>query len=900
MPPSKPEFEKRPRSIAIRGASGNNLKGVDLDLPLGQMTVVSGVSGSGKSTLVFDTIYAEGQRRYVETFSPYARQFFDRMDKAKADRIEGIPPAIALEQGNRVKTSRSTVGTLTEIADYLKLLYANLAEPWCPETGKRVVRHSPESVWREEMETGEREAGTEQRETDLLVLFPLVVPDSMSFDEAKQLLGKQGYRRLWLSGEVVELEKIGEAEVKRWPRAEKGRQIVVIQDRLKLRAADRARFIEAVECALGRGEGWVWIAAAGRKEVRKYTSKRICPDTGRVFAEPTPSLFSFNNPHGACPTCRGFGRTIEIDYDLAIPNRRMSLREGAIKPFQSEKNADCQRDLLRYCARVDIDVDTPFEDLPAKERKKVVEGDPRDPGATEWGPWYGVKGFFDWLESRSYKMHVRVLLSRYRAYRTCPSCGGRRFQPETLVYRAGGKNLGEVNDLPIEEALEFFRALEKNAVPKGKPNDPLVILFREITARLGYLQQVGLGYLNLNRSARTLSGGEVQRVHLTACLGSAMVNTLFVLDEPSVGLHARDVESLTAVMHQLRDKGNTLLVVEHDLGVIGAADHLVELGPGAGEAGGRLVYEGPPEASDKSSLTLDYLAGRRAFPDPKPRPMKNVAALRIAGASEHNLKNVSVDIPLRRLVCVTGVSGSGKSTLIEDVLYKNLQQLRGLVVEEPGRCEKLEGWEELGEVLMVDQSPIGRTPRSNPAVYAGAFDEVRKLYGSLPDSTRQGFDAGTFSFNSGDGRCPRCGGAGSEKIEMQFLSDLQLPCPECDGTRFRPDVLKIRYREKSVADVLAMTVDQASEFFAPGDHPRSEDPLCRRIVARLEPLRRVGLGYLRMGQGLNTLSGGEAQRLKVVGHLAETRGRGEKTNLLIFDEPTTGLHYEDVRGLLKV
>jgi len=901
--------------ISVRGAEQNNLKRIDVDIPLNQMTVVSGVSGSGKSSFVFDTVYAEGQRRYIETFSPYARQFFDRMDKAKVESIDGIPPAIAIEQGNNVKTSRSTVGTLTEIADYLKLLFANLAEPWSPETGERIIRHTPDSVWKAEFEIY-------KKQVEILILFPVLVPDKIKFSEVREILAKQGYRRAWLRGRVEEIEGLSEKKLERThgnqhgeATPQTGRQVVVVQDRIKISQANRSRFIESVEAALQKGQGWVWLAdATGDGDIRKYTSRRICPETGRIFPEPMPSLFSFNNPHGACPACRGFGRTIEIDYDLAIPDKSLSIRGGAIKPFMAGHASDCRRDVLRYCERAGINADVPFRDLSERDKRKIIAGDPKDPGRTQYGPWYGVKGYFEWLETKSYKMHIRVLLSRYRIYRTCATCGGTRFQPETLYYRLEGKNLGEINQLPVSETKQFFLGVQKKVSAKAKSNDPIAILFREIIARLGYLEDVGLGYLTLNRAARTLSGGEVQRVHLTSCLGSAMVNTLFVLDEPSVGLHARDVASLVRIMHRLRDNGNTLLVVEHDSEVIRSADHLVDLGPGAGEHGGKVVYAGPPLEEFKvqsskfkkmgsGSLTLDYLSGRSTFLEPRRRSLKDVPRMKVVAASQHNLQGIDAEFPLKRLVCVTGVSGSGKSTLVHEVLYKNIQRLRGRGVEEPGRCQRIEGLENLGEVVLVDQSPIGRTPRSNPVVYVGAYDFIRQLYAGLPESIRNGFTAGTFSFNAGDGRCPRCGGSGRERVEMQFLSDVFLPCPECDGKRFQPDVLKIRYQEKNISELFDLTVDEALLFFG-----KAASALHEKILSRLKFLQRVGLGYLRLGQGVNTLSGGEAQRLKLVGYLSErgTRnselgmGNAELTNLLIFDEPTTGLHAEDVRKLLEV
>ncbi|MEI8342256.1 MAG: excinuclease ABC subunit UvrA, partial [Verrucomicrobiota bacterium] len=619
------------------------------------------------------------------------------------------------------------------------------------------------------------------------------------------------------------------------------------------------------------------------------------------IAAPSPGLFSCNHPLGACPKCRGFGRIIGIDLDRAIPDPSLSIGEGVVKPFQSESGKQCQRDLLKFATQQGINTHTPFEELPKADQDFVMQGDRKNPEtpSTELVDnerWYGVRGFFDWLETKLYKMHVRVFLSRYRTYTACPTCNGGRFQPATLNYRIDGKTLPEISAMPVAE-LHTLLSRPSTALQGAVPQDehgPAETLRLEIVTRLGYLVEVGLGYLSLDRSTRTLSGGEVMRVNLTSCLGASLVNTLFVLDEPSVGLHPRDVGSLVGVMKNLRDKGNTLLVVEHDETVMRAADNLIELGPGRGLAGGGLVYNGSVDAllsRKKSTLTADYLSGRKSIPVPKNRRVPK-RWLKVQGASQHNLKKIDVDFPLGVFSCITGVSGSGKSTLVHDVLYQNLQQQRGVSTGDEiiGQCKKISGAHRIDEVVMVDQSQLSRTPRSSPAVYLGVFDHVRELFGTLPEASEQGLTPSSFSFNSGNGRCQRCGGNGFEKIEMQFLSDVYVRCPECNGTKYQPHILKIKLRDKSIHDVLEMTVTEAIAFFA-------NDKAHKSKIKNLILLEEVGLGYLRLGQPLNTLSGGESQRLKLVGHL--TNEEAEKS-LLIFDEPTTGLHFDEVAMLIKV
>jgi len=895
-------------AIRIRGARQNNLRDLDLDLPQNELIVVTGVSGSGKSSLVFDTLYAEGQRRYVETFSPYARQFLDRMDKPQVDAIEGIPPAIAIDQTNPVRTSRSTVGTMTELNDHLKLLYARAARLHCRGCGREVARDTPQSI-HADLVARARAAGDPR----LVLTFPVVAPANFSVEEIIQLLDKQGYSRL---------------------HSRQDRRLEVIQDRLRAGGAERTRIIEALEAALRVGQGRVNVYPVpedGKEPPApwRYSADLHCADCDIHYADPTPSLFSFNSPVGACETCRGFGRVIGVDYGLVIPDESKSLREAAIRPWRTESYKGWNDDLVQYAARRGVPVDVPWRELEPEQRRWVIDG---DPGWVSWrkswpGKWYGVGRFFKWLETKAYKMHVRVLLSRYRAYTPCERCGGARLKTDALAWRLGtkadadavlapggrfapnGMALGAdalsrlpgltVHDLmllPVEKARAFFQQLHLPA-PLDEATD---LLLTDIRARFAYLSEVGLGYLTLDRQSRTLSGGEVQRINLTTALGTSLTNTLFVLDEPSIGLHPRDMGRVIGVMKKLRAAGNSLVVVEHDPQIMLAADRVLDLGPGPGERGGRIVGFDRPEALKRlPTLTADYLSGRkRADGGFAPRARGRIGArLQLYGAAEHNLKNLDVTFPLERLVCVTGVSGSGKSTLVQDVLHAALLKAKGRPTESPGRHRALKGADRIGDVVMVDQSPIGRTTRSNPASYVGAFDAIRKLFAAAPAAVERRYTAGTFSFNSGNGRCPACSGNGFEHIEMQFLSDVYLRCPDCNGRRYRPEVLEVKIEGadgnmQSVAEVLEMTVSSALAFFKGN----------REVEAVLRPLADVGLDYLRLGQPVPTLSGGEAQRLKLAGHLAQAAGRSPVAghgSLFLFDEPTTGLHFDDVAKLLR-
>ena len=909
MPAKKSAPRPTPAAIQIRGARQHNLKGLDLDIPLGQLTVVTGPSGSGKSSLAFHTLYAEGQRRYVETFSPYVRQFFDRMDKPAVDHIDGIPPAIAIEQKNSIRSTRSTVGTLTEINDYLKLLYARAAIGYDPDTGEEIRPDSADSAaaWALGNLAGRQ----------VLVTFPVPIPADTESADLFPFLNQQGYLRVLIDGEVHRTDEPGTANLKT-------RSVTVIQDRLTLSKKERSRLLEALEHAFTLGKGHASIVHPSSPDAgpsmfdvqRSFSTTWTNPATGNSLRPPSPALFSFNNPLGACPKCRGFGRVIGLDLGKSVPDPTLSIKQGAIKPFQGERGDECQRDLVRNCKERRIDINTPWEDLGEEEREWIYYGDRKTTGSEDleelWqsGGWYGVKGFFDWLETKAYKMHVRIFLSRYRSYTTCGTCRGKRLQPEALCFKIAGKTLPELWQLPVTELLPFAESLLTSHRALGTSFEQI---HAETTNRLRYLDEVGLGYLTLDRPARTLSGGEIERVNLTTCLGASLTNTLFVLDEPTVGLHARDIQRLVGVMHGLRDKGNTLVVVEHEEAVMRAADQLLDIGPAAGQHGGTLVFQGP--VSSKSAIqksksktgTLPWLSGQRSIALPAKRRQPGKAKLEIRGATRHNLRKLDLDLPLGLFTCLTGVSGSGKSTLAHDVLFANVaRKLR----KESGDLEAapvkdLRGTRYLNDVLLVDQSPLARTPRSTPAVMAGAFDPIRQLFALTEDSKSRGLNTGFFSFNSGEGRCDRCAGVGSEKVEMQFLSDLHVTCPDCNGRRYKPSTLDIHYLGKSIADILDLTVDEAIGFYGVPDSSGLAAPVAKRhnqITGLLKPLAEVGLGYLKLGQPINTLSGGESQRLKLCQLLAGTAGpkTGAKGNLLILDEPTTGLHFSDIERLLGV
>ena len=969
--------------IRIRGARQHNLKNLDLDLRTGEMTVVTGPSGSGKSSLVFDTLYAEGQRRYVETFSAYARQFLDRMDRPAVDRVDGVPPAIAIDQTNPVRTSRSTVGTMTELNDHLKLLFARAAELFDKQTAQRVRHDSPETIYAELMA---RTVGSDPR---LALTFPVELPAVTTPEEVEQWLSASGFTRVQAEREVA--TPTGPRKV-----------LDVVADRFRIQGTEKIRAVEAIETALKRGGGRVNVYVLAPSsltgegaEIWRFSTGLHCPDSDLRYADPQPALFSFNSAMGACETCRGFGRVIGIDWGLVIPDPRKTLRAGAIKTIQTPAWKEQQDDLMKYAAEAGIPRDTAWSQLSPAQRDWVLDGSPNWKG--KWGTqWYGVKRFFAYLESKAYKMHIRVLLSKYRSYTPCHVCGGARLKTEALLWRLGtkadadavlpfgqrflpngvgwtreqlealpGLTVHDIMMLPILRVRSYFDCLfppspskgegrdggEKvpaaaplaSAAPPPRPspsegegvNGALQLLLSEIRTRLKYLCDVGLGYLTLDRQSRTLSGGEVQRINLTTALGTSLVNTLFVLDEPSIGLHPRDMNRIVEAMHRLRNAGNTLVVVEHDPAVMLAADRLIDMGPGPGERGGQIVFDGTPDAARRAdTLTGAYLGGRKQIGMGFKRPVTDATPkLIVEGAREHNLKGITVAFPLQHLVCVTGVSGSGKSTLMQDLVFPALARHFGKPTETPGAHDRLLGADWLSDAVFVDQSPIGKTARSNPASYVGAFDEIRKLFAEAPLARQRGYGPGMFSFNAGDGRCATCGGSGFEHVEMQFLSDVYLRCPDCDGRRYRPELLEVKIdrrlpgeiaaptlasltaphggdaglgaarrpavlRELSVADVLELTVSEAVQLFAAD----------REVLRVLQPIVDVGLEYVKLGQPVPTLSGGEAQRLKLAGFLAEAsqaspsqpRQRvARKGTLFMFDEPTTGLHFDDIAKLMR-
>ena len=862
--------------IRVRGARVHNLKNITCEIPLGSLTVITGVSGSGKSSLAFDTLYAEGQRRYVESLSAYARQFLERMSKPDVDEITGLCPAIAIHQKPLTRNPRSTVATQTEIYDYLRLLFSRIGRTYCLACGVEVKRDTPESIADEVLglPTGTR----------FYVLFPLP-PSSGNGRGASQSdsgeptvraiqaqllsLMQRGFTRFYVGNQVYDLTGVERLPIEALQRAS------VLVDRLTVHPTIRSRLVDSLEVCYREGGGQAEIVILDDPpQRRRYSESLTCADCGRCYPSPDPQLFSFNSAYGACPTCQGFGNTITLDLNLVIPNRRLSLREGAIEPWTKPQFAWAQDELMEFCERIGIPVDVPFDELSPLHQRWIIEGK---------GRFGGVRGFFDWLETKKYKVHVRVFLSKYRGYNTCPTCQGSRLRQEAHAVRVGGKSLPDVCAMTIAECARFFQQLSLTDYERTISER----LRWEITERLRFLIGVGLDYLTLDRLSSTLSGGEAQRIQLATNLGSSLVGTLYILDEPSIGLHPRDTDRLIATLKKLRDIGNTVVVVEHDPEMIRAADHVIDLGPGAGELGGDVVFQGPVEELLRSptSLTAKYLRGEMTIPVPRYRRPRGDKKLIIRGARANNLKSLDVTIPLGLFVCVTGVSGSGKSTLVYDVLYANLMKQRGQWDQPVGAVTSITGGEHLKEIILVDQSPIGRTPRSNPATYVKFYDGIRDLFASTREARSRGLTPGHFSFNMAGGRCDACEGKGTVTVEMQFLADIELICDECKGARFKPFVLDVRYKGKTIHDVLNMTVHEAVQFFAD----------CPRIQKKLAVLEDVGLGYLRLGQSATTLSGGEAQRVKLAAHLA--KGESEQT-LYIFDEPTIGLHFDDINKLL--
>jgi excinuclease ABC subunit A len=897
--PIRTPLEPEPDVIRVTGARVHNLKNVSFEIPHNCITVVTGVSGSGKSSLAFDTIYAEGQRRYIESLSAYARQFLERIEKPDVDEITGIAPAIAIRQKNSTRNPRSTVATATEIYDYLRLLFARVGRTFCTRCGAEVRRDTLDEIATRvlALELGRR----------FYVLFRLALPEAPKkpaaaksaapagapVQQALADLQKRGFNRIYQDGRVYEFsspETLLDADF--------SRPVFVLVDRLAIAPEVRSRLIDSIELCYRHGNGEAIlefvpaaqaaapqnpaepasappVAAPPAPERLVFSERFECKKCGQVYQEPEPRLFSFNSPFGACPRCQGFGNTVDFDIALVIPDPGKSIQQGAIEPWTKPRFRAQWQDLKRFALERKIPLDAPFRQLSAAQRTAIIEGD-------RSANYAGVKGFFAWLERKKYKLYVRVFLSRYRGYALCSECGGARLRPEARAVRVQDKSITDVCAMTVTEARQFFAQLtlspERAAVADK--------ILEEIRQRLRFLDEVGLDYLTLDRLTSTLSGGEAQRIQLATSLGSHLVGALYVLDEPSIGLHPRDTHRLIEILRSLRDLGNTILLVEHDPDTIAAADYVLDLGPGAGELGGRILFAGPRASllASAQSLTARYLNGELRIPVPSNRREPAGRFLRIFGARAHNLQNIDVMIPLGEMVAVTGVSGSGKSTLVHDVLYQALQikRSRGNFRH---LCERIEGDSLLASVVLVDQSPIGRTPRSNPATYLKAFDAVREVFAATPQARRRGFSPGHFSFNIPGGRCEACQGDGTVTVEMQFLADVELLCEECRGTRFQSSVLEVRFREKNIHEVLAMTVREALHFFTG----------VPKVVHRLQILEEIGLGYLRLGQSASTLSGGEAQRLKLAAHLIHSNNVGV---LYVFDEPTTGLHLDDIQKLL--
>lgn len=851
------------RPIIVKGARVHNLKNVDVEIPRNRMTVITGVSGSGKSSLAFDTIYAEGQRRYVESLSSYARQFLERMDKPDVDFMQGISPAMAIQQKTTSSNPRSTVGTSTEIYDYLRLLYARIGKTISPKSGKQVQKDSTKTILKELYEKYDEDE-------KFYVVFPLQIHKDRKPEDEFAILKEKGLTRL-LNIEDESITDITRDPVN--PAKTDIDNLRVLVDRLALKSDDetRSRIADSLETAFREGNGRCAVKIRNGEE-HPY-SERFERD-GIEFLEPSPQMFSFNNPFGACDNCEGFGKVSGIDEDLVIPDHDKTIRDGAVAPYDSPKFQKYLKDFVKVAAREQLPIDVPYKDLDKKTRKILWRGKDQ---------YVGIWGFFKEVKNQFYKVHMRVFYSRYRGYSRCPECEGYRVRKDALYVRVDDMHLGEVSEMTIGHARKFFEDLEISDFEKEVAGQ---ILY-EIRKRLKYLDEVGLDYLTLDRLTNTLSGGESQRISLANSLGSSLIGSLYVLDEPTIGLHPRDNDRLINILKSLRDIGNTVLVVEHDPEMMKAADNIIDIGPFAGSHGGEIVFTGPFEELIKAkTLTGKYLSGKLEIPVPEKRRKGNGKSITVTGASEHNLKSIDVEFPLGMLVCVTGVSGSGKSTLVHDTLYATIQKQLGTWKDKVGRNRGVDGTRFVESVEMVDQSPIGRSSRSNPATYTKAFDGIRNLMADTKQSKIMGYTPGHFSFNVPGGRCESCQGEGVQKIEMQFMADIELVCEECGGTRFRKDVLQVKYRGQNIHDILEMSVSDAIEFFVDENS----------IINKLQPLEDVGLGYLKLGQSATTLSGGEAQRVKLAKFLSKS---GTNETLYFFDEPTTGLHFEDISKLLK-
>ncbi|HSB45565.1 MAG TPA: excinuclease ABC subunit UvrA [Nitrospira sp.] len=847
--------------LIIEGARQHNLKNISLKIPHNKVTAITGLSGSGKSSLAFDTIFAEGQWRYVESLSTYARMFLEKVARPDVDRLLNVRPAIAIEQKNQVRTARSTVGTTTEIADLLRLLFAKIGTPICPDCHQKARSFHPDSVADDLL--------IRFPDARAMVLFAVAAPAPTLEHTFVRSLLTRGFTRLKAGDEILDLHNA------MLPSFHKSEALHVVLDRVVVREDNRSRLVEAIETAFLEGEGRCAVDVIGHG-LESYSTSFLCQRCSRTFEPLRPILFSFNHPLGACPECKGFGNVLRYDPELVIPDHNKSLAQGAIEPWSKPGTDWWQKQMLLAMKRRDVDITVPFKNLPKPTQQLLWEGDKS---------FDGINDFFEYMEGKRYKLHVRVLLSRYRTPFNCPICNGSRLKPDARFVKIAGHDIHQITELTVEQLASWLDQLSLQPFERDIASD----ILRQLQAKLSFLLRVGLGYLTLARQTKTLSGGEAQRVSLANQLGARLVGTLYVLDEPTIGLHARDTDLLAGILKDLAAVGNTVVVVEHDRNMIESADFIVELGPQSGEKGGEIVCAAPAKEflQDRRALTARYLRGEEEIPLPRSRRSGNGKVLVIAGAGEHNLKDLVVRFPLGMLICVTGVSGSGKSTLVEDTLYRALARAFRVESLPMGRFKAIKGIEHLNGVRLIDQQPIGRTPRSNPITYLKCFDEIRQLFASERDALRQGFSPGHFSFNAAGGRCERCEGSGVEKLEMYFFEDIYAPCEICEGMRFKPEVLAIRYRRKTISDVLTMTVDEALTFFT--GTPRLQE--------RLHLLSSIGLGYLRLGQPATTLSGGEAQRLKVA---AELKDSSAKNMLYILDEPTTGLHFDDVKKLLAV
>lgn len=860
--------------LVIKGARVHNLKNITVEIPRNKLVVITGVSGSGKSSLAFDTIYAEGQRRYVESLSAYARQFLERMDKPDVDVILGMSPAISIEQRTNTRNPRSTVATTTEIYDYLRLLYARVGKTMCPKCGREIRKDSVHSAVDRVLQEAEG--------SKFYITFPMHDHEGKTVAQELETLSKRGFFRVVVNGELIDVNE-------KKPQVKSKKEIAVLVDRYVLRKGEKEsvnRLADSIQTGFVEGDGYAAVYHLEKKEYIPFSQHFECPVDNIRFEEPEPHLFAFNSPIGACKKCQGFGRSVGIDMDLVVPDKDKTLKEGAIHPWTTPRFQEHLRDLARVAYDAGIPMNVPFRKLTDEQLNIVMNGYGKE--------FDGINGFFKMVERKAYKIQYRVLLSKYRGYTTCPECGGSRLRKEALYVKIGGKHIGEVVSMSIERADEFFQQLKLSDFELSIAKR----ILEEIKKRLRYLVDVGVGYLTLDRLSNTLSGGESQRINLATSIGSSLVGSIYVLDEPSIGLHPLDNDRLINILQRLRNIGNTVLVVEHDADMMRAADQIIDMGPRAGERGGEVVFQGTFEeilSADKS-LTGKYLSGKLNIPVPNARRKKTNNALHIVNAFQHNLQNIDLTIPLNMFVCITGVSGSGKSTLVHDVLSEGIKKRLSGHIGRLNGVHDILGWEQIQYLEVVDQSPIGRSPRSNPVTYLGVFDLIRELLAKTPMAKLHGYLPGFFSFNVPGGRCDVCEGDGLQKVEMQFMADLYLTCESCNGKRYKKEALEIRWNGRNVDDILNMTVEEAIEFF--GKHANG-----KKVAQKLRVLDDVGLGYLHLGQAATTLSGGEAQRIKLAAHLVDNSTRRvdkkEGHTLFIFDEPTTGLHFDDIAKLLK-